>query len=172
MPDDLGDYDEEMEKRIRASGSDYLDLDGLFEEDKVPPPNPRDFAYNGEKKSEKKPERVWRVPRSDGPYRDNIASLYGKRSQLLDELQEIEERIREREAMIIPHITSGPSRLDGWLHKLGWKLVKKYRPYKYDCPDEGICLHREGMLCDIDCAVERDSAIRLGKFRTTSKGPQ
>jgi len=116
--------------------------------------------------------RVWRVPRSDGPYRDSIASLYGKRGQLLDELKEIEERIRDREAVIIPHITSGPSRLDGWLHKLGWKLIKRYRPYKYDCPDEGICPFRDGMNCDIDCAVERCSALKLGRFRTTSKGPQ
>lgn len=104
MPDDLGNYDAEVRKRMSE-----LNLNGIFEKTNA--------------------------TRSDGPYRDNIASLYGKRSQLLDELKQTEEMIREREAMIIPHITSGPSRLDGWLHKLGWKLIKRYRPYKYDCPD-------------------------------------
>ena len=169
MPDDLGDYDEEVKKRVRTSSSDYLDLNGLFKENKMPPPNPRDASRRAEKPKEK-PKQVWRVPRSDGPYRDSIASLYGRRSQLLDELKQTEEMIRDREAMIIPHITSGPSRLDGWLHKLGWKLIKRYRPYKYDCPDEGICPFRDGMNCDIDCAVQRHTDLKLGWVRPTGKG--
>lgn len=100
--------------------------------------------------------------RIDSPYRDSLASLQARRASLLRELQEIDVLLEHRRSLILPGYTG-----DGWLGKklrrLGWRLISRrsrYLPADDACPTASSCCHRDGMLCNEDCAESELHSLR------------
>lgn len=151
MPDDLGEYDERMQR------VGELDLEELFSSDSL---TDQDVAQSWLKKQ----KVVNEGPGGGDPYRSSLAGLFAQRKVLLDEVKvKLEElarlngQIEQRASMVLVSYT-GVGRLGRWLLRRAWKRIFRSHDVsltgllsdmpKGHCADHWECKHDPGVDCD------------------------
>lgn len=99
---------------------------------------------------------------SEAPYRESLTRLYWQRRDLLRRLRDVEQQIEFREVLVLKD-KAKPGRFRRWLTRQAWKVIgrqpmgARMNPERH-CNDAGICPHRDGLLCDIDCLEQRSTS--------------
>lgn len=152
MPDDLGDYDAEVERRMSE-----LDLEGLFNSDSM---TDQDVAIREGLKAQG----------VEDPFRGPLACLFANHRVLLQELRakmaevaESAKQINLRAGVLVIGYAGG-GRLRKWLVKRAWKRIAEFHNIslsdllgdmpKGHCADHWECKHDPAVDCD-EVAEER-----------------